>query len=264
MLIISITITIVVEDDEVEVVQGDIPCSFAVNQIPISDDLLDYYVSLVGMNGVTLYLYHAKSVDEDLGYSSLSFKQICNWARISRDTLTRLNKVLVRYGLLEIQNDGRGMTNRYYVKKPRLKEDITTVGKDGVTVVVNAWNDLQNLQTLVSLSDRQEKVLYKLVDLVLGQQRPAGDRIPEHQDHLNGLKMELLNSDPQCYVCWRQKMDFVLHHKHYDTWGSESLDDVVLLCRSCHTRVTYLSKKDPVVNNYEPTPLPTNQTEATK
>jgi hypothetical protein len=29
-----------------------------------------------------------------------------------------------------------------------------------------------------------------------------------------------------------------LHHRHYDTWGNEGLEDVVLLCVSCHDAIT--------------------------
>jgi hypothetical protein len=29
-----------------------------------------------------------------------------------------------------------------------------------------------------------------------------------------------------------------LHHRHYDTWGEEGFEDVILLCVSCHDAIT--------------------------
>ena len=50
----------------------------------------------------------------------------------------------------------------------------------------------------------------------------------------------ILEQDNECGVCWRSgehyKME--LHHRHYDTWGSEAMEDVILLCVSCHDAIT--------------------------
>jgi 5-methylcytosine-specific restriction endonuclease McrA len=61
---------------------------------------------------------------------------------------------------------------------------------------------------------------------------------PEYWYALRDLK--ILDQDNQCGVCWRSgehyKME--LHHRHYNTWGEEGMDDVVLLCVSCHDAIT--------------------------
>ena len=50
----------------------------------------------------------------------------------------------------------------------------------------------------------------------------------------------VLDQSNECGVCWRSgehyKME--LHHRHYDTWGEEGFEDVILLCVSCHDAVT--------------------------
>ena len=56
-----------------------------------------------------------------------------------------------------------------------------------------------------------------------------------------GLRdLVILEQDNECGVCWRSgehyKME--LHHRHYDTWGNENLEDVILLCVSCHDAIT--------------------------
>jgi 5-methylcytosine-specific restriction endonuclease McrA len=61
---------------------------------------------------------------------------------------------------------------------------------------------------------------------------------PEYWYALRDLK--ILDQDNCCGVCWRSgehyKME--LHHRHYDTWGEEGMEDVILLCISCHDAVT--------------------------
>ena len=43
-----------------------------------------------------------------------------------------------------------------------------------------------------------------------------------------------------CGCCWRTEdaHPFDLHHRHYDSFGNEALEDVILLCRSCHAAIT--------------------------
>ena len=56
-----------------------------------------------------------------------------------------------------------------------------------------------------------------------------------------GLRdLVILDQSNECGVCWRSgehyKME--LHHRHYDTWGEEGFEDVILLCVSCHDAIT--------------------------
>lgn len=50
----------------------------------------------------------------------------------------------------------------------------------------------------------------------------------------------ILEHDNECGVCWRNGDDYKLelHHRHYDNWGKEKEQDVVLLCVSCHDAIT--------------------------
>jgi hypothetical protein len=61
---------------------------------------------------------------------------------------------------------------------------------------------------------------------------------PEHWFALREFVMEKQSN--HCGVCWRSGDDYKmeLHHRHYDTWGNEGLEDVVLLCVSCHDAIT--------------------------
>lgn len=44
-----------------------------------------------------------------------------------------------------------------------------------------------------------------------------------------------------CGTCWRtypSAAGLDLHHRHYNNFGNEKLEDVILLCRSCHDSIT--------------------------
>jgi hypothetical protein len=43
-----------------------------------------------------------------------------------------------------------------------------------------------------------------------------------------------------CGTCWRIESDFGfdLHHRHYNNFGNEDPDDLILLCRQCHEAIT--------------------------
>jgi 5-methylcytosine-specific restriction endonuclease McrA len=56
-----------------------------------------------------------------------------------------------------------------------------------------------------------------------------------------GLReLVILEQGNECGVCWRSGEHYrmELHHRHYDTWGQEGLQDVILLCVSCHDAIT--------------------------
>ena len=41
-----------------------------------------------------------------------------------------------------------------------------------------------------------------------------------------------------CWVIEGNQYGFDLHHRHYNRFGAEELEDVVLLCRPCHEAIT--------------------------
>lgn len=61
---------------------------------------------------------------------------------------------------------------------------------------------------------------------------------PDHWFQLRNLKA--LQQMYQCGTCWRssEEYDMELHHRHYDTWGEETINDVIMLCKSCHDGIT--------------------------
>lgn len=61
---------------------------------------------------------------------------------------------------------------------------------------------------------------------------------PEHWDALRVFIRAVQGNC--CKTCWRNGDDYVLelHHRHYNTWGNESPNDVAMLCQSCHDGIT--------------------------
>ena len=49
-----------------------------------------------------------------------------------------------------------------------------------------------------------------------------------------------ISQNNECGVCWRNGNDYKLelHHRHYDTFGEETIKDVIMLCVSCHEAIT--------------------------
>src|SRR5438105_2438826 len=70
---------------------------------------------------------------------------------------------------------------------------------------------------------------------------------PEYFSHLNSPKWERLRKqviirDKVCVRCGKPGSD--CHHKTYARFGNENLEDVELLCRSCHNSHHELTKKN--------------------
>lgn len=64
-----------------------------------------------------------------------------------------------------------------------------------------------------------------------------------HSGHKNiegkkRIKQSKLADKPYCYVCGAGRgSTLFLHHRHYETAGMETPDDLVLLCYRCHSLV---------------------------
>ena len=60
--------------------------------------------------------------------------------------------------------------------------------------------------------------------------------------HWMSLREEALKqANHECRCCpasSEQGYGLELHHRHYDTFGAETLDDVIVLCRQCHEAIT--------------------------
>ena len=66
--------------------------------------------------------------------------------------------------------------------------------------------------------------------------RPAKDHPnPKHWAHVR--RIALLRDGKACRSCWKSAKDghsIECHHRHYNNWGRERPEDVVILCDRCH------------------------------
>lgn len=72
----------------------------------------------------------------------------------------------------------------------------------------------------------------------------TGPEFFSHQAHIYELRTQLLAKfDRKCQRCSASlnMATGVVHHRHYRTFGHETLDDVALLCDACHTAIHELS-----------------------
>lgn len=74
--------------------------------------------------------------------------------------------------------------------------------------------------------------------------RPRGNHPDSaHWMQLRELRkaLQTVDGSVHCATCWDTQSErnlFDLHHRHYDNWGQERIEDVVLLCRPCHEAIT--------------------------
>ena len=74
--------------------------------------------------------------------------------------------------------------------------------------------------------------------------RPAKDHPnPAQWEKLKAERRSIQTHDNEvlCGTCWVTESEtgtFDLHHKHYDHFGRERIEDLVLLCRPCHEAIT--------------------------
>jgi len=66
-------------------------------------------------------------------------------------------------------------------------------------------------------------------------------------------KQKLIYSNYECQICC-SKRDLQVHHKHYRNIGYETLDDLIVLCKTCHELV-----KDRFQKHIEITTLNSNK-----
>lgn len=74
--------------------------------------------------------------------------------------------------------------------------------------------------------------------------------------HWSAIRRAALERDCHaCRTCWKTEKDgyaLECHHRHYDNWGAEHLDDVIMLCIRCHdlhtndVRLARFSAKNPI------------------
>ena len=58
---------------------------------------------------------------------------------------------------------------------------------------------------------------------------------PKHWVHIR--RIALLRDGQACRTCWKSGKDghsLECHRRHYDNWGQERPEDVVILCDRCH------------------------------
>jgi len=81
----------------------------------------------------------------------------------------------------------------------------------------------------------------KRVNILDGHLVTRPGRNHPNPEYWYGLRdLIILDRNNECGVCWRSGKQYKLelHHRHYDNWGSEPMEDVILLCISCHDAIT--------------------------
>lgn len=72
--------------------------------------------------------------------------------------------------------------------------------------------------------------------------RPASNHpSPAHWEALRHQRREIQTQADglvHCGTCWTHSEVFDLHHRHYNNFGAELIEDVILLCRPCHEAIT--------------------------
>ena len=73
--------------------------------------------------------------------------------------------------------------------------------------------------------------------------RPAQNHPhPAHWEQLRAERrsMQIFDGAVRCGTCWEAEGDvrLDLHHRHYSRFGCEQIEDVILLCASCHDGIT--------------------------
>ena len=80
--------------------------------------------------------------------------------------------------------------------------------------------------------------------------RPAGNHPrPSHWENLRALKLE--EQESACACCpndSKSGYQLELHHRHYENWGNEKPEDVVILCSLCHE---YITSRYRVLDDYK-------------
>ncbi len=86
--------------------------------------------------------------------------------------------------------------------------------------------------------------IVRFIDGRLATRPGANHPSPSHWEALRQERREVQRGstgEVYCGTCWRteaQHGGFDLHHRHYDSFGQEAVEDVILICRSCHDAIT--------------------------
>lgn len=82
------------------------------------------------------------------------------------------------------------------------------------------------------------------IDGMLVMRPAASTKNPTHWQSLQIARREVQRDEHgnvHCATCWTiedGRFPFDLHHRHYNNFGAEKPEDVVLLCRPCHDAIT--------------------------
>jgi 5-methylcytosine-specific restriction endonuclease McrA len=83
-----------------------------------------------------------------------------------------------------------------------------------------------------------------LIDGFKTKRPGANQKNPEHWSEMQTQRREMQRNEKNrvyCGTCWREESEHFrmqLHHRHYNRFGDEFIDDVILLCGSCHDAIT--------------------------
>jgi hypothetical protein len=70
--------------------------------------------------------------------------------------------------------------------------------------------------------------------------------------HLAKVRKKALTRDNgRCQTCFSDE-DLELHHRTYDRFGEENLEDLIMLCKDCHEAITESIRRRRYNNNKKP------------
>lgn len=81
--------------------------------------------------------------------------------------------------------------------------------------------------------------VYKVSDgsvlpMTTSQEKEAGDRLFQIVLQWRGISSNGVKTCDRCHFSSKSRKNFVIHHRHYETFDCEKPEDVCLLCKNCH------------------------------
>jgi len=177
-------------------------------------------------NTKLLYMYMVLKRDGRDDWFPYSHDQIRSDSGFRAAATDLAIKQLWGAGFIEYEYGGWQKPNQYYLDPIWLTWD-SPPRQDRPAVQAVLFPNLDDVGVAAIQALREE---------LGGMKRP--DRMAsQHQKYFAELKEhKLALVDYHCEICGYTRR-LILHHKHYRSWGTESLDDLCILCNRCHAFV---------------------------
>lgn len=74
-----------------------------------------------------------------------------------------------------------------------------------------------------------------ILPMTASQEKEAGDRLFRAVLQWRGISSNGVKTCDRCHFSSKSRKNFVIHHRHYETFDCEKPEDVCLLCKNCHS-----------------------------